>query len=241
LPIKQPKLVIGKLAQLQEDNGEQHKRRRAAEAQLTDFKEDAATTLALCHSSAEEAAQVVIEQAAQLETTNAALNHMALLWEHTERACAIQEEGLDTSIEQGKKRKKALSKTVDELGCEVSRESSTEWIMRTQISALEETVQQGTCGYQSLSGVQAITKAINGSPGQVRAWWVASGLAKQQRKAERIEAARILAEKQEKAARVARQQKLEEERLRREKEAKKTFWIVRAVRSFRQGLWTLNL
>jgi hypothetical protein len=238
LPIKQPQPVIDQLAQLRKDNGEQHKRRRAAEAQLADTRREAAMNLAQCRSNAEGTASAASEHAAalntQLDTTKAALNHMTLLWEHTKQACQMKKESFITelsacqsSVDQGKEREKGLSNKIDEL-------SSTEWNLNRKVATLEETVRQGTCGYQLKSGAQAIYKAVIGSPGQCGAWWVLSGLAKQQRKAQaaRIKAkGKEAAEKRAEAARVTRQQKLEEERQKREEEAKKTFWLFRAVRS----------
>ena len=196
LPIKQPQPVIDKLAQLQEDNGEQHKRRRAAEARLAEIHRNTAMTLAECRSqNAKDTAYAASEHAAtlnaQLNTTKTALNHMTLLWEHTERAYQMKDEDLSTelsacqsSVDQGKEREKGLSKKIDELGCEIGRKSSDKWDLNRQIAALEERVRQGTCGYQLKSGVLAICKAIGGLPRQFGAWRVASGVAKQQRKAE---------------------------------------------------------
>lgn len=79
------------------------------------YHHDASTSL----NNAKEAARVsrrhTAALTAQLETTNAALNHAMLVWVHTERACTVKEESLITrltacqsKVKEGKEREKQL-------------------------------------------------------------------------------------------------------------------------------------
>ena len=105
----EPKLVADKLEHIGDENKELHKRLRGSEMSLAEAGHNAAEDLAqcqhnaadslgrchhdanTCRSNAKEAARMAHQQAtarnAELETTNAALNHTTLVWEHMERAC----------------------------------------------------------------------------------------------------------------------------------------------------------
>ena len=133
-PLK-PELVADKLDQLKEENKGLHQRLRGAKLLLAETGRNAAEALVQCQHDAADSlgrhhhdaslslnecrntARVARRHAAalkaQLETTNATLNHTTLVGEHTERACMVKEESLVTSLFDCQSERRQLKEEID--------------------------------------------------------------------------------------------------------------------------------